>query len=188
MRSPLRAAPDNDPFMGAPSFSLCHRLGRLAWATAWVLLASWTPAPLHRWRVLLLQVAGANVHSSAHVYSSVRVWYPRNLEMAAHACLGPKVNCYNMAPIQLGVRAVVSQGAYLCAGTHDIDDRNHQLVTKPIRIGDDAWIAAEAFVGPGVAVGDRAVLGARGVLFKNAEPNGVYLGNPAKLVRFRRVG
>lgn len=128
---------------------------------------------------------GARVHSTAHVYASARVWYPSNLVMEEHSALGPRVNCYCMAPIHLGAHAIVSQGAHLCAGTHDISDMNFQLVTKPIVIGADAWVAAEAFIGPGVKVGHGAVIGARAVLFKDAEAGGVFVGNPAKFVRWR---
>lgn len=106
--------------------------------------------------------------------------------MEEHACLGPNVNCYCMAPIHLGYKSVVSQGAHLCSGTHDIDDANHQLVVRPITLGDGSWVAADAFIGPGVTVGNRAVIGARTVLVKDAEASGVYVGNPARLVRFRK--
>lgn len=92
-----------------------------------------------------------------------------------------------MAPITLGERSIISQGAHLCAGTHDIDDPDHQLITKPIAIGDGAWVAAEAFIGPGVNIGENAVIGARAVLMKDAESNGVYIGNPAKWVRSRML-
>lgn len=172
---------------GGPSFSLANRARRVLWNLSWILLASWTPAPLHRWRVLLLNIAGARVHRTAHVYGSARVWYPPYLRLDAHSCLGPQVKCYNMAPIELGVRAVVSQGAYLCAGTHDIDDPTHQLIAKEISIGEGAWVAAEAFIGPGVRIDSGAVIGARAVLFKDAVSLGVYAGNPAQLVRRRRV-
>lgn len=181
----LLDARENQPLQGGASFSLRHRVFRAIWGAAWALLAAWTPAPLHRWRVLLLRLAGAKVHPSAHVYGSARIWYPPHLHMGPHACLGPQVNCYNMAPIRLGQMAIVSQGAHLCAGTHNIDHPNHQLVTKPITIGDSVWVAAEAFIGPGVNIGNSAVIGARCVLFKDAEPSGVYAGNPARLVRLR---
>lgn len=92
-----------------------------------------------------------------------------------------------MAPVRLESGAIVSQGAHLCAGMHDIEDPAFQLVVKPITIGLNAWIAAEAFVGPGVSIGEGAVLGARAVLFKSAEPNGVYVGNPAVLVKHRSL-
>lgn len=175
------------PLEGGPSFSLGHRLLRAAWRTTWWLLAAWTPPPLHRWRVLLLRLFGAKVHSSAHVYSSANIWFPPNLVMEAGACLGPRVNCYCMAPIILKAGVIVSQGAHLCAGMHDIEDADFQLVVKPILIDEHAWIAAEGFVGPGVTVGRNAVLGARGVLFRNAEPCGVYVGNPATFIKSRHI-
>jgi putative colanic acid biosynthesis acetyltransferase WcaF len=91
-----------------------------------------------------------------------------------------------MAPVRLGAHALVSQGAVLCAGTHDVDDPNFQLITKPITIGNNAWVAAEAFIGPGVEVGDGTVVGARAVVAKGRlEPWGVYAGNPARFLRLR---
>jgi serine acetyltransferase len=48
-------------------------------------------------------------------------------------------------------------------------------------------IAAEAFVGPGVTIGDGAVLGARAALFSDAEPWSIYRGNPAVLIKQRRL-
>lgn len=182
----LLDARESKPTEGGASFTLRHRVFRAVWGLAWLLLAAWTPAPLHRWRVLLLNLAGAKVHPTAHIYGSARIWYPPHLHMAPHSCLGPEVNCYNMAPIRLGEKAIVSQGAHLCAGTHDIDDPNHQLITRPIVIDDGAWIAAEAFIGPGVTIGANAVVGARAVVFKDAQPNGVFIGNPAKWLRNRQ--
>ncbi|WP_460727308.1 LbetaH domain-containing protein [Lysobacter rhizosphaerae] len=87
----------------------------------------------------------------------------------------------------IGEKAVISQGAHLCGGTHDISDPHFQLVTKSIHIGARAWVAADAFIGPGVMVGEGAVIGARAVLFKNAEPYGVYVGNPASRLKTRAL-
>jgi putative colanic acid biosynthesis acetyltransferase WcaF len=183
----LLHASDSKPIEGGATYSLRHRLFRVAWLVVWLLVAAWTPAPLHRWRVLWLRLFGAQVAPSAHVYGSARIWYPPYLRMEAHACLGPRVNCYCMAPIHLARNAIVSQGSHLCAGMHDIEDPHFQLVARPISIGADAWVAAEAFIGPGVTIGERAVVGARSVLFKDAEAGGVYAGNPAKLIRHRQL-
>lgn len=183
---PLDAAdPERSP--GDPSFSLTNRIFRAIWAVTWLALASWTPPFFHGWRRLLLRTFGADIHPTALVYGTVRVWYPPNLRMSEHSSLGPRVNCYCMAKIDVGAHAVISQGTHLCAGSHDIDDPNFQLITKPIVIGSRAWIAAEAFVGPGVAVGEGAVLGARGVTFKSLECWTVYAGNPAGAIRKRRL-
>ena len=183
----LLDAHDSKPLQGGPSFSFRNRLFRLTWTIAWTLLAAWTPPPLHRWRVWLLNSFGAEIHKTAHVYSSVKVWYPPNLVMEEYSCLGPRVICYCMARIHLMKGAIVSQGSHLCAGMHDIQDPEFQLLVKPITIGINAWIATECFVGPAVNICNGAVLGARGVLLKNTEPYGVYVGNPAILIKHRKV-
>ncbi|QDV84641.1 putative colanic acid biosynthesis acetyltransferase [Stieleria magnilauensis] len=179
-------ASQTKPSEGGASFSLGSRLTRLVWNLSWLVLASWTPAPLHRYRVAILRLFGAQVDWTAHVYGNAKIWLPANLTMGAHSCLGPRVNCYCMDRITLADRAVVSQDSTLCAGSHDISDANFQLITRPIVIGEQAWVAAEVFVGPGVTVGKGAVLGARSVVFKDAIENGIYVGNPAKLVKERQ--
>jgi putative colanic acid biosynthesis acetyltransferase WcaF len=182
--APLRAN-GLGTFAGAPSFPLRHRLLRLIWSVVWRLLASWTPAPLHRWRIFLINAFGGQVDSSCSVYGTVRIWYPPNLQMARFAALGPGVDCYSMEKIEIGAYAVVSQRTFLCTGTHDTSDPNFQISSHAIRIGAQAWVAAEAFVGPGVTVGEGAVLGARGAAFVDLEPWTIYQGNPATAKRTR---
>jgi putative colanic acid biosynthesis acetyltransferase WcaF len=180
--TPLDAA---DSYPGGPSFPLGNRLFRAVWLMVWFVFASWTPPFMRNWRRFLLRAFGAKIDGTAIVYASAKVWYPPNLEMAQYSCLGPRVNCYCMAKIRLEAHALVSQGAHLCAGTHDIDNPRFQLTTKPITVGARAWVAAEAFIGPGVTVGEGSVLGARSVAFRDLEPWCVYAGNPARIVRKR---
>jgi putative colanic acid biosynthesis acetyltransferase WcaF len=115
------------------------------------------------------------------VYGSTNVWFPPNLEMGEFSVLGWNVNCYNQ-----GDFAIVSQYSHLVSGTHDVDDPNFQLLVKPISIGNHAWIASDAFVGPGVTIHEGAVLGARGVTFKDLLPWTIYIGNPCNIVRDRQ--
>jgi len=176
-----------DPMKGGASFPLNHRLERLAWGLVWGLFGIWTPAPLFAWRRALASLFGARLAGTAKIYPGVRIWYPRNLEMAEYATLASRVNCYCMAKVTLGPYALVSQDAELCAGTHDVDDDYFQLVAKPITVGRRAWIAAGAFVGPGVTVGDGAVLGARAVTVKSLAPLTIYAGNPARPLRARSI-
>ncbi|MFB9950273.1 putative colanic acid biosynthesis acetyltransferase [Rhizobium puerariae] len=174
------------PKEGGPSFALGHRLFRAAWNVTWAVFGRWTPAPLHGWRRTLLKLFGASLEKTSRVYPGVRVWFPPNLSMGHHATLGPDVICYCMDRVLIGDHAVVSQRAHLCGGTHDPDHPDFPLIAKPIVIGSHAWIAAEAFVGPGVAVGEGAVLGARAVAVRNLESNVIYAGNPARPIRERK--
>lgn len=175
----------SSPRTGGPSFTLRLRLERLAFYAAWLLLARWTPPFMRGWRRILLNMFGARIAPGAVVYSSARIWYPPFLSMDEFAVMGPRVRCYNQARIHIGAFAIVSQDASLCAGTHDYDDPNFQLVTRPIGIGPHAWVAAEAFVGPGVTVGERAILGARGVAMRPLPPGTIHAGNPAQFIKMR---
>ncbi|WP_238474047.1 hypothetical protein [Altericroceibacterium spongiae] len=107
--------------------------------------------------------------------------------MDCHATIGPRVNCYNIAPLRIAAYAIVSQDAELVTGSHDPDNPAHPLVAAPITLGAHSWIAAGAFVGPGVTVGRGAVLGARCVCFKDCEEASIYIGNPARLLRRRNI-
>jgi putative colanic acid biosynthesis acetyltransferase WcaF len=105
--------------------------------------------------------------------------------MDEYSCLGPFVDCYCVAPIKIGAHATVSQYSFLCTASHDIEQTQMPLVTAPIQIGAGAWIAADVFVGPGVTVGDGAVVGARSTLLKDVEPWAVVAGNPARFIKKR---
>lgn len=178
--------PREGVFGGRATFSLPHRLVRLLFGVVWLLLARWTLPQMRRWRVAVLRAFGAQVAWSAMVYPSARIWWPANLVMGEEAVIGPRTTIYSMDRIVLGRRVVVSQGAHLCAGSHDIHSPGFALKTRPIALGDHAWICAEAFVGPGVNVGEGAVLGARGVAFEALAPWAVYAGNPAQFRSTRR--
>jgi putative colanic acid biosynthesis acetyltransferase WcaF len=173
------------PLYGGPTFSLSNRLARALWNVTWLTLAAWTPSPCTPWRRGLLRLFGARLSATAIVRSSARIWWPGHLEMGEHASLGPGVICYNVAPVTLADGAIVSQRVHLCTAGHDIDDVGFPLVTRPISVGRKAWLAAEAFVGPGVTVGEGAVLGARGVAMRDLTPHTVYAGNPARALRLR---
>lgn len=170
---------------GGPSFTMQNRLERAAFQCVWRLLASWTPPQFHAWRCSLLRLFGARIGHGVRLYSSTRIWHPANLVIGDFSTIGPRVNIYNQGEIAIGTLAVVSQGSHLCASTHRVNDRKFQLVLKPISIGDETWIAADAFVGPGVKVGHGAVLGARGAAFKDLEAWSVYGGNPASFIKLR---
>jgi putative colanic acid biosynthesis acetyltransferase WcaF len=172
------------PFAG-PSFSYQNRLARMIWQLVWVLLFRPTPPPCHAWRCWLLRRFGARIGSPCYVYNDVEIWAPWNLVMADYSTLGRRVNVYSMAEVSLGLRAVVSQGVHLCTGSHDYESANFQLYARPIHIGADAWICAEAFLAPGVEIGDGAVIGARAVVTRNQPSWMVCAGNPCRALKPR---
>jgi putative colanic acid biosynthesis acetyltransferase WcaF len=103
------------------------------------------------------------------------------------SAIGEHALIYNLGFVEIGSYATVSQGAHLCAGTHDYTDPAMKLLKPPILIGDEAWICADAFVGPGITVGEGAVAGARAVVVKDVAPWQIVAGNPARVIGQREM-
>jgi putative colanic acid biosynthesis acetyltransferase WcaF len=158
--------------------------GRVLWALVHPLFA-WSPRPAWAWRRFLLRLFGARVGREVHIYPTVRITIPWNLTICDQSAIGDRVILYALGPITLGERATVSQGAHLCAGTHDYRQPTMPLLKLPISIEHDAWICADAFIGPGVRVGARAIVGARCVVTKDVASDAIMIGNPARLLRRR---
>lgn len=175
----------SDPYL-RPSFSLGNRLRRAAWHLCWLFLYRPSPRPFHAWRALLLRLFGATLGPNCHFYPGSKIWAPWNLHCADQVTAGDEAEIYNPAPIRMGSHAIVSQGAYLCGATHDYDDPAFPLIAYAMHIGPYAWICARACVGPGVNVGEGAVLGLGSVASRDLEPWGVYTGSPAVRVKDRK--
>jgi putative colanic acid biosynthesis acetyltransferase WcaF len=174
-----------DPYTQA-SFSLSNRLARLVWSCIESTFFRLSPRPFHRWRAFLLKVFGAKIGLHVHVYPGVRIWAPWNLRIDDYVGVADGVRIYNIAEVHLGERCVVSQGAFLCTGSHDIDSANFQLVAAPIDLGRHVWVCAEAFVGPGVAIAEGCVIAARAVVVKSIRDVWtVWAGNPVMYKRAR---
>ena len=105
--------------------------------------------------------------------------------MHDRACLGDRANAYTLGEIEIGARTVIAQEAYLCTGTHDLNDPNLPLQVAKITIGEDVFIGARAFILPGIRVGDRAVVGACSLVTRDVEPDNIVVGNPAAPLRTR---
>jgi putative colanic acid biosynthesis acetyltransferase WcaF len=170
----------------ASSHSLRSRVVRRWWNLVWLLLFRPTPVAFFGWRRFLLRVFGADLSKTCVIYPSVKIWAPWNLTMKASSCLADYVDCYCVAPIFIGENATVSQYTFLCTASHDYTKRDMPLIAKNIVVASRAWVCADVFVGPGVVIGEGAVVLARSVAVHDLEPWSVCAGHPAKKIKDRQ--
>lgn len=175
---------NQDTFKGA-SFSLSNRIARVAWNFTAIVLFRYSPKSFHAWRSFLLRCFGAKVGKNVHVYPAVKIWAPWNLELKDECGIGNGAILYSQGKITIGKRAVISHGANLCTGTHDYTRWGAPLVTKAIFIGNYVWVAAEAFVHPGITIADGCVIGARSVVVNDMPEWMVCAGHPCKPLKPR---
>ena len=144
----------------------------------------------HNWYGLrrgILRVFGAKIAPTARIRPSARISYPWRLSVGEHTAVGDHAIIFCLGPISIGRRCTISQYSHLCAGSHDYTQRTMPLVTKPIAIQDDVWVAADVFVGPGVTIGRDSVVGARSTVFHSLPERMICSGDNAKPLRERVV-
>lgn len=164
--------------------------GRPRWFEAiWYLLKCaffLSPFPWpSRLRVFLMRCFGAKVGTGVYLKPRVNIHFPWKLEIGDHAWIGEEVFILNFEPVRIGAHACISQRVFLCAGNHDYRDPAMSYRNQPITIDDGAWVGAQSFVGPGVTVGEDAVVTAGSVVTHSLPADMICSGNPCVPVKAR---
>lgn len=168
--------------------SFKNKLFRVLWGITYNLFFRTLPGPLfYNWRIFLLRMFGAKIGRNCKIRSSIKVWAPWNIELGDYVAIGQKAELYSVDKIIIGTKVAISQGAYICTASHDITTHSNPLITAAIKIDSFSWVAADAFVGMGVTIGEGAVVGARAAVFKDVEPWTIVGGNPAKPIKKRVI-
>lgn len=161
-------------------------VARIFWNVAWLCLFRTSPKRFgNRWRIALLRLFGAKIARSVLVCPDVRIMKPWELEIGEGSAIGPRVEIYNFCSVKIGRMVLISQDCYLCTGSHDHMNPLMPLITAPIMVEDESWVAAGAFIHPGVTIGHGAVIGARSVVSKNMPQWMICAGNPCKPIKPR---
>ena len=150
-----------------------HRGRSAITEAAWIVLRTFIFSqliPSSSIRVFGLRLFGAHIGRGVVIKPNVKVKFPWRLIIGDFVWVGEDVWIDNLDWVRVGNHSCISQGAYLCTGSHDWKKQSFDLVTRPINIGSHSWIAAKVCVGPGVTIGDGAVVCFGSVVDKDVEP------------------
>jgi putative colanic acid biosynthesis acetyltransferase WcaF len=158
----------------------------LWYCTNAILFDSWL-MPLYPVKATILRWFGARVGRGSVIKPRVNIKYPWRLRLGDNVWIGEGAWIDNLADVGIGDNACLSQGCLLLTGNHDYKDPRFTLFVNGITIEECVWVGARSTVCPGVRMGRNSVLTVGSVLQVDTEPNGVYSGMPAVLVRQRRL-
>jgi len=144
-----------------------------------------SPQFMYGFRAFLLRLFGAKIGSDTIIRPNVTITYPWKVTIGDNAWIGDDVVLYSLGEIKIGNNAVISQKSYLCAGDHDYQVENFPIRAKSIEVEDEAWVASDVFIAPGVTIGKGAVIGARSSVFSDMPEGMVCMGSPCKPVKPR---
>jgi putative colanic acid biosynthesis acetyltransferase WcaF len=153
------------------------------WQAAWQLASAalvepwFTPS---RVRVSVLRAFGATIGRRVNLRSGVRVHWPWKLTVGDDTWIGERVWILNLEPVRIGSDVCVSQGVFLCTGSHDRRSRTFEFDNAPITIDDGAWVAARATVLRGVRIGRDAVVGATALVTRDVAADEIVVAPAAQ--------
>lgn len=152
-------------------------------------ISAWagTPKGLRR---MLLHAYGVKIDKTALVSHSC--WFGgTDISVGPGAGIGTGVVLDNTGPITIGSRCMIGMGTKLITSIHEVGPSHHRaqgLKAGPIELGDGCWIGASVIVLPGITIGQGCVIAAGAIVTKDCEPNGLYVGMPARRVRDLPLG
>jgi maltose O-acetyltransferase len=137
-------------------------------------------------RVRLLRLCGMQIGPRAQVRGLCYVMSPTEITLGPDAFVNTGCYLESLAPITIGARTSLAMQVLLCTTSHEIgepDLRAGKSFRAPIVIGEGCWLGARCTVLPGVTIGDGCVIAAGALVAGDCEPNGLYVGVPARRVR-----
>lgn len=160
-------------------------LRRALWQVLLSPIARSLPRPFNSLRIALLRAAGAKIGEHCLIQRGLKVLIPWKLEIGDCVTLGRNVELYNHGWIRIKSQTVISQRSFLCTSSHDYTRSDMPLIYADIEVGEECWVAAEAFIGPGVTIGDGSIIGARSVVTRSMPERMVCAGNPCRPIKPR---
>ena len=162
-----------------------------------------------RWYIRLLAPLYQHRAWSSNIYWSVRMdtppyrrfWLGRRSVIESYCCINNAVgdvtigdytrigiHCTVIGPVCIGNHVNLAQGITVTALNHNFADTNRRIdeqgiSTRPVVIGDDVWIGANAVILPGVTIGRHVVVAAGAVVTKDVPENTIVAGVPAKVIK-----
>lgn len=162
-----------------------------------------------RWYVRLLAPLYQHRGHGSKIYHSVRMdtppyrrfWLGRRSVVESYCCVNNAVgdvvigdytrigiHCTVIGPVCIGSHVNLAQGITVTALNHIFKDSSRRIdeqgvSTKPVVIGDDVWIGANAVILPGVTIGSHCVVAAGAVVTKDVPNHTLVGGIPAKVIK-----
>lgn len=158
----------NDEFCRGAS-----RLSQVLWLIiSGLLFSTWLPGSV--WRRALLRAFGAKLGKGVVIKPYVSIKFPWRLSVGNYVWIGERVWIDNLAEVQIGSHSCLSQGAYLCTGSHDWSDLRFGLIARGISIGSGCWVGARVSVAPGTVMEDGSIITMQGLARGKLTANRIY--------------
>lgn len=135
-------------------------------------------------RDLFAELTGREVDEGFRIFPPFTADFGKNIQVGRNVFFNSGCRMQDHGGIFIGDNVLIGHNVVLATLDHDLDPAKRSLLhCAPIRIGNDAWIGANATITKGVTVGNGAVVAAGAVVTRDVPPRTIVGGVPAKVIK-----
>ncbi len=126
---------------------------------------------------------GENLTITPPVYAN---WGLKNVHVGKNVYFNSGCTFVDDADVYIGDNTLFGPNVTVTTAEHPLSGslrKNGLQYNRPVHIGNNVWIGANAVIVAGVTIGDNAVIAARSVVTKDVEPMTVSAGVPARILK-----
>lgn len=149
-----------------------------------ILLPFFMSIPSRRFRIWILKKYHVKIGEGTVILRNVAFWTGCNIEIGKGCVINSRTILDGReGKITIGDHVDIARECIIWTGEHDV--HTHELKVGNVVIGDYCWLGGRSIIMPGITIGSSTICAANAVVTKDAEPNSIYGGVPAKKISQR---
>lgn len=130
------------------------------------------------------KIIGQDIDPSVEIRLPIYSDYGHHIKIGKNVFINSSVMLVDLGGITIADKVLIGPKVTIASVNHPLDPQKRRGVElKPVRIEENAWLAANSTILPGVTVGKNAVVAAGAVVTKDVPANTVVAGVPARVIK-----
>jgi len=135
-------------------------------------------------RDIVSQITDEKIDPTTEIRLPFHTDFGRNLHMGKNVFINSNVMFTDMGGIYIGDKVLIGPNVTIATVNHKIEpSQRRNLNLESVCIHDNAWIAANVTITPGVVIGENAIVAAGAVVTRNVPANTIVAGVPARIIK-----
>lgn len=143
--------------------------------------------PIWMVRKKIYNLFGLKIGKGSRILVGVKVYEPKGIKIGNNTIINDWCYLDGRGGIVIGDNVTIATYTKLITGAHNIDDEDFSYQDSSINIGNNVAVFSDSVVLGGATINDGCIFSAKSLVRKGTyEKNGIYAGNPAKFIRYRK--
>lgn len=135
-------------------------------------------------RLIMEKITGKKLDDDFRIFPPFYSDCGKNIHIGKKVFINACCTFQDQGGVYIGDNSLIGHGVMLLTLNHgQKKEERHDLLPKPIHIGENVWIGSGSIILPGVSIGDNTIIGAGSLVTKSIPANVIAFGSPCKVYK-----